>query len=112
MATEKLKGHKSRGTDQIPAELIKAGGRNFTLRSTNLLLLCGIRRNCLRSGRSRSLYLSIIRAIKQAVVIIEAYQFAKYVQKFSQHPAVKVNFTCRGNYWGSSVWISMQRVNY
>jgi len=26
MATEKLKGHKSQGTDQIPAELIKAGG--------------------------------------------------------------------------------------
>jgi len=27
LATEKLKSHKSPGTDQIPAELIKAGGR-------------------------------------------------------------------------------------
>jgi hypothetical protein len=27
MAIEKLKGHKSPGIDQIPAELIKAGGR-------------------------------------------------------------------------------------
>jgi hypothetical protein len=27
MATEKPKRHKSRGTDQISAELIKAGGR-------------------------------------------------------------------------------------
>ena len=26
MATEKLKRHKSPGTDQIPAEFIKAGG--------------------------------------------------------------------------------------
>jgi len=29
MAIEKLKGHKSPGTDQIPAELIKAGGRTI-----------------------------------------------------------------------------------
>jgi hypothetical protein len=27
LAIEKLKSHKSPGTDQIPAELIKAGGR-------------------------------------------------------------------------------------
>jgi len=31
MAIKKLKGHKSPGIDQIPAELIKAGGR--TIRS-------------------------------------------------------------------------------
>ena len=30
---------------------------------------------------------------------------------FIQHRAVKVNPICRGNYWGSSVWILMQRVN-
>ena len=29
MATEKLKRHKSPGTDQIPAELIKARGRTI-----------------------------------------------------------------------------------
>jgi hypothetical protein len=29
MATEKLKRHKSPGIDQIPAELIKAGGRSI-----------------------------------------------------------------------------------
>ena len=33
MAVEKLKSHKSPGTDQIPAELIKAGGR--TIRCEN-----------------------------------------------------------------------------
>jgi hypothetical protein len=31
MAIKKLKGHKSPGIDQIPTELIKAGGR--TIRS-------------------------------------------------------------------------------
>ena len=59
------------------------------MRSINLLFLFGIRRNCLRSGRSQSLYLSIRRATKQNVVIIEA--FANYIQNFIQHPAVKVN---------------------
>ena len=33
-----------------------------------------IRRNCLRSGRSRSLYLSIRRVIKQILLVIGAYQ--------------------------------------
>ena len=68
MAIEKLKRHKSPGTDQIPAEMIKAGGRRICSE-----ILYEIRRNCLRNGRSRSLYLFIKRAIKQTVVITEAY---------------------------------------
>ena len=27
--------------------------------------------------------------------------FVNYLQNFIQHPAVKVNSRCRGNYWGS-----------
>jgi len=54
MAIEKLKSHKSPGVDQIPAELIKVGGKTIVVRFINLLLLFGIRRNCLRSGKSRS----------------------------------------------------------
>ena len=52
MAIEKLKRQKSPGTDQIPAEFIKAGVEQFALRSINLLILLGIRRNCLRTGSS------------------------------------------------------------
>ena len=64
LAIEKLRNLKSHGIDQIPAELFKAGVRQFTMRFIDLLFLLGIRRrNCLRSGRSRSLYLSIRRAI-------------------------------------------------
>jgi len=64
MAIEKLKRHKSSsGIDQIPAELIKADVEQFDLRSINLLILFEIRRNCLRSGKSHSLYLSIRRVI-------------------------------------------------
>ena len=36
VAIEKLKRHKSEGTDQIPAELIKAKVKPFTVRSINL----------------------------------------------------------------------------
>jgi hypothetical protein len=36
---EKLKRQKSPGTDQIPAELIKAQAEQFVLRSINLLIL-------------------------------------------------------------------------
>jgi len=54
LAIDKLKGHKSPGVDQIPEELIKAGVEQFAWRFINLLLLFGRRRNCLKSGRSRS----------------------------------------------------------
>ena len=50
LAIEKLKSHKSPGIAQIPAELIKAGERQFAARFINLPFLFG-RRNCLRSER-------------------------------------------------------------
>jgi len=58
MATEKLKRYKSLGTGQIPVEVIKAEVEQFALISINALILLEIRRNCLRSGRSLSLYVS------------------------------------------------------
>ena len=82
------------------------------MRSINLLRLFGIRRNCLRSGRSRSLYLSIRRAIKQTVVIIGAYHFCQLRKNSIQHPSLKVNSICRGNYRGSSMWVPAQQVDY
>ena len=42
---------------------LKQRVRQFALRSINLVILFGMRRNCLRSGRSRSLYLSIKRSL-------------------------------------------------
>ena len=52
LAIEKLKSHKSPVIDQIPAELIKAGVGQFSVRSIYLLFLFGIRRNCRKNGRS------------------------------------------------------------
>ena len=80
MAIEKLKRHRLPGIDQIPSELIKTGGR--TIRSEIHKLILGIRRNCRRSGRSRSLYLFIREVIKETVVIIEAYHFCQLRTKF------------------------------
>ena len=53
LAIDKLKNHKSPGIDEVPAELIKQGVEQFAWRFINCLLLSG-RRNCLKSGRSRS----------------------------------------------------------
>ena len=53
LAIEKLKNYKSPGIDQIPAELIKAGGRIICC-EIHILFLFGIRRKCLMNGRSRS----------------------------------------------------------
>ena len=101
----KLKRHKSQVLIHSQQNRLNQEVGQFALMSINLFNLFGIRRNCLRSGRSRSLYLSTRRAIKQTVVIIGAYHFLNLVRDFIQHPAFKVNAVCKGNYWGSSVWI-------
>jgi hypothetical protein len=75
MAIEMLKRHKSPGIDQIPAELIKAGGRIIGSEIHKLIISIWNRRNCLRNGRGQSLCLFIRRMIKQIVVTIEAYHF-------------------------------------
>jgi len=71
---------KSPGIDHIPAEL-RQGEEQFAMRSIKLLFLFGIRRICLRGGRSGSLYRSI-RAIKQNLVIIGAYHICQLLTIF------------------------------
>ena len=110
LAIEKLKRHNHQVLTKSQQNWLRQGVGQFALRSINWLLLFGIRRNCLRSGRNRSLYPYIRRAIKH--FIKGHITFANYVQNFFQHPAVKINSICRGNYWGSSMWISTQQVNY
>jgi len=62
LAIENIKSHKSPVIDQIPAELFKAGSRTIRSEIQKFIIFIW---NCLRSGRSRSLYLSTGRAIKQ-----------------------------------------------
>jgi hypothetical protein len=76
IAIAKLKKYKSPGSDQIPAELIQAGGggvKCYCLRSTNSLILFGIRKNCLISGRSLLLYQFAKRVTKLNVIFVVGY---------------------------------------
>jgi hypothetical protein len=45
MAIEKIKRHKSPGSDQIPTELIITEVEKFASRSINIFILLGIKRN-------------------------------------------------------------------
>jgi hypothetical protein len=49
---EELKRYKSPSNDQILAELIQTEVIHYVLRSTNLLILLGIRRNCHSNGKN------------------------------------------------------------
>jgi hypothetical protein len=62
LVIDKLKSHKSPDADQIPAELIKAGSKTIPAEIHKIIIFIW---NCLRSGRGRSLYLYIRRAINQ-----------------------------------------------
>ena len=48
MSTEKLKRHKATGIDEIPEEFIKARDRKIRSEITKLVIVFGIKRNCLR----------------------------------------------------------------
>jgi hypothetical protein len=71
IAIGKLKSFKSLGTNQILAELIKAGGE--TLYSEIHRLICSIwnKEYCHSSGRNLLLYQFIKRAIRLIVIIIK-----------------------------------------
>jgi hypothetical protein len=105
LALGKLKRHKSPGVDQIPAELIKAGGRK--IHSDILKLINSIwNKEELPEQWNESVVVRIYRkGDKQTVTAIQVFHFCQLRTKFIQHPAIKVNSICRGNYWGSSVWI-------
>jgi hypothetical protein len=72
VAVGKLKSYKSPGVDQIPAELIQAGGETLRSEIRKLIRLIWTKNNCLTSGKSQLWYLFTKRAIKLTVVIIEA----------------------------------------
>jgi hypothetical protein len=59
----KLRKYKSQDSDLIPAELIQVGGE-ILLSAIHKLILFGIRKNCLISGKSLLLYQFTKRVIK------------------------------------------------
>jgi len=75
LAIEELKCKKSSGTDQIPSELIKAGGRTICYQIHKLIISIWNKDELPEEWKQSSLYLSIRRAIKQTAVITGAYHF-------------------------------------
>jgi hypothetical protein len=82
IAIAKLKRYKSPRSKQIPAELLKQEVKHYGLRSINSLILFGIRKNFLISGRSLLLYQFTRRVIKMTVVIILGYHCYQPHTKF------------------------------
>ena len=58
----------------------------FILRSINLVVLFGIRRNCLKSGRFWTLYLFMSKVVKETVVIVVAYHSYQLLEMFYLAP--------------------------
>jgi hypothetical protein len=106
MAIEKLKIHKSPGIVQIPAELNKAGGRIIRSEIHKLIISISNKEELPDEWKESVIVPIYKKVIKEIVVIIKAFHFVNYIQNSIQHSCVKVNSICRGNYWGSSVWIS------
>ena len=112
LAIAKLKSHKSPGTDQIPAELIKAGG-GTTCGEIHKLIISIWKKEKLPEEWKESIIVPIHKkGDKTDCNNYRAYHFANHLENFIQHPAVKVNSICEGNYRGSSTWLSTQQVDY
>jgi hypothetical protein len=84
IAIRKLKRYKSPGTDQISAELMKAGGEILRSEMHKLIFLYGIRRNSDSIGRNLLLCQFIERVIRLTVIIIEEAPSYELPTKF--HP--------------------------
>jgi hypothetical protein len=82
------------------------------VRTIKLLIRFGIRRDYLRNGRGRSLYLSIRRVIKKIVLIVEAHHFLPTMCNILSNLILSRLTPYAGNCWGSSEWISTQYMNY
>jgi hypothetical protein len=72
MAIAKLKSYISPGSDQIPAELIQAGGE-ILHPEIHKMISCVRNKNCLINGRSLLLYQFTRSMIELTVVIIVEY---------------------------------------
>jgi hypothetical protein len=95
IATGKLKSYKSPGTDQNPAELIKAGGKTLCSETHKLICSNVIMRNCHSSRRTLLLHHFIKRVVRLIVIIIQESLLINCLQNFIQHSPGQVNSICQ-----------------
>jgi len=89
--------------DQIPAQFIEPGGRVIPSEMHELLNSIWNLEDLPEEWKESIIIPIYKKGRRKNVVIIQAYHSANYVQNFIQHPALKVNSICRGNYWRSSM---------
>jgi len=82
LATKNLKRHKSTGTDQIPAEMIKTGGRTIRYAIHKRIASFWNKEEFTEEWKESVIVVLISRAIKQIVVIIGAHNFRQLRTKF------------------------------
>jgi len=90
LAIEKIKSHNHQVTDQIPAELIKAGGRTICYEIHKLITSIWNKQELPEAWGYIIVTLSIRRVKNKLVIIVEAYHFYQLHKKF--YPT----FCCQG----------------
>jgi hypothetical protein len=78
----KMKRYKAPGSDQIPAELIQAGGETLHSEIHKLIMLIWNKEEVPHQWKESLLYLFTKRVTKLTAVIIEAYHCCQFHTKF------------------------------
>jgi hypothetical protein len=104
VAIVKPERHKSPGTDQIPAELIKAGSKRIRSEVHKFINYISKKEELPEEWRESIIVPFYKKDVKQIVAIIGAYHFCQLRTKFYSPPAVEVNSICRRNEWGYVVF--------
>jgi len=112
LAIEKLKSHKSPGIDQIPEELIKARGRTICCAIHKLIISIWNKEELPEDWKESILVPIHKKGDKTDCNNYRAILLVTTTYKCFQHSALKVNSIWRGSYWGSSMLIPTQQVDY
>jgi hypothetical protein len=105
IAIAKMKKYKSPGSDQIPAELIQAGGEILLSEIHKLINFVWYKEKL--PDQWKEYIIVPKRMIKLTLIIIVGCVTAiNFIQNFTEYPPLKVRSVHRLNYWGSPVWVS------
>jgi hypothetical protein len=106
------KRRRSPGIDQIPTELITAGGRTIRSEIHKLINSIWNKEELPEEWKESIIVLIYKKGDKTDCSKCRGISLVSCVQNNIQHPAVKFNSICRGNYWGPSMWILAQQFSY